>query len=223
MAKTVSRHQKILSQEDVEKIIDGAKDNVQETSMSNQFDVMLIKTCLGHGLRNGETVTLQRKHVDLDQVGVTIESENTKTDSGVRKVPTLDTIGEIQIKEEFISWVEQNTDNREDYLFSSPRTSSHITERYFQKLLADLAWDLGFYPHLNSKDMVENEVDEEKRVRPHALRHTYGTRLYENGVPSKELQSLMGHSKVETTENLYTHLSNERSRDMLDEAAKKWD
>lgn len=40
----------------------------------------------------------------------------------------------------------------------------------------------------------------------HSLRHTYATRLFENGVPLKTIQVLLGHSKLEITSNIYTHV-----------------
>lgn len=219
----MARQQKILSTEEVKKLIKAADQNIQQTSLPNQFDKMLIKTCLGHGLRNEETVTLKRKHVQFSPSKVEIERENTKSDAGVRKVPTLESIGDIDIKEDFIQYVSDNTEDPEDYLFPSSRGSGHISSKYFQEnLLRRLAWETGFYPHVSEYENITKEVEERQRVRPHALRHTYGTRHYENGVPPKELQSLMGHKKVEITLNLYASLANERSRDMIDEAAKSW-
>jgi integrase len=214
----VSRQQKILTQEETEQLIEGARNNEQQTSLSNRFDEMLIRTCLWHGLRNEETVTLQRKHINFKNTGVSIELENTKTEDGVRFVPTVG-----HFEEEFLDWVEAQTDEEEDYLFPSPRSSNHISTRYFQNMMLDLAWNLGFYPHLDSKEQVKNEIPEEKRVRPHALRHTYGTRMYENEVKPKKLSEVMGHAKLEITMDLYAHLSTERSRDELSEAASNWD
>ena len=40
----------------------------------------------------------------------------------------------------------------------------------------------------------------------HALRHTYATRLFENGVPLKVIQVLLGHSSMDITANIYTHV-----------------
>lgn len=40
----------------------------------------------------------------------------------------------------------------------------------------------------------------------HALRHTYATRLFEKGVPLKTIQVLMGHSSMDITANIYTHV-----------------
>jgi site-specific recombinase XerD len=47
------------------------------------------------------------------------------------------------------------------------------------------------------------------RVRPHRLRHTYGTELAAAGIDLLALRELMGHSSPETTAS-YVHLSVER-------------
>ncbi len=46
------------------------------------------------------------------------------------------------------------------------------------------------------------------RVRPHRLRHTYGTELAQAGIDLLVLRELMGHASPETTAR-YVHLSNE--------------
>ena len=46
-------------------------------------------------------------------------------------------------------------------------------------------------------------------IKFHALRHTYATRLFEEGVQVKTVQTLLGHSDITTTMNIYTHVTND--------------
>ena len=51
----------------------------------------------------------------------------------------------------------------------------------------------------------------------HQLRHAYATMLFEAGIDVKDAQELMGHSDINLTRQIYTHIRNERK----EETAKK--
>ena len=44
---------------------------------------------------------------------------------------------------------------------------------------------------------------------PHTLRHTFATRCFENGMMPKTLQELLGHTSLNMTMDLYTHVTEE--------------
>ena len=48
-------------------------------------------------------------------------------------------------------------------------------------------------------------------ITPHMLRHTYATTLYHAGVDLRTAQRLLGHSSIQMTADIYTHLEAEDS------------
>lgn len=47
------------------------------------------------------------------------------------------------------------------------------------------------------------------KIKAHMFRHTYATRLEEAGVPAKVIQTLLGHSDIRTTQQVYIDAQDE--------------
>ena len=54
---------------------------------------------------------------------------------------------------------------------------------------------------------INKHSDRIKPFSAHTLRHTFATRCFENGLSAKTVQTLLGHSNIATTMNIYTHVT----------------
>jgi site-specific recombinase XerD len=77
-------------------------------------------------------------------------------------------------------------------------------------------WKSGKYIHPNyytlkfSRLIKKSGID--KKLRFHDLRHTNATLLLQEGVDFKVIQTRLGHSDINTTLNIYSHVTNEMQK-----------
>lgn len=88
------------------------------------------------------------------------------------------------------------------FLFPSDSEEGHLTRQRVGQLLKALALNAGLDP---------------AKLSPHVLRHAFATHLVSNGADLRAVQMMLGHADIATTQ-IYTHVLNERLRQLVEQA-----
>ena len=160
----------VLSQQEVLAILQCTK------NLKHRAILALIYSC---GLRVGELINLELKHIDILRNQLMIKNSKGRKDRYVNMADSL-----LPLIRNYIETYQPVR------FFAEGKPKEKYTAgsiRAFLKKSAKLA-------------------NITKNVTPHTLRHSYATHLLENGTDIRLIQTLLGHNKPETT-MIYTHVS----------------
>lgn len=187
----------------------------RQTLTPDQIPV-LLKACEGHfiylpvamavtlGLRRGEALGLQWADVDLQRCTITIRHSvtcdkdgftlgNTKTPNSRRTLMLPDFLKNA-LQQELARQTLFKRLKGDEYnplqLVCCRTDGSHITTNALQHCFKD--------------KLQEAELPD---IRFHDLRHTNATLMLRNQIPAKIVSSMLGHSTIGITMDLYSHVS----------------
>ncbi len=175
--KTGRKLPTILSEEEINLLFSEPKNDTPKGAL----DSALLEVCYSCGLRVSELVNLRKDQINFKNGYIKVLGKGRKE----RIVP----IGQEAIAS-ILNYQEVYPFKNKSPLVFQNRDGKTVSRQYFfleLKKYAKLA-------HIN------------KRISPHTLRHSFATRLLENGAQLRDVQELLGHSQIETTQ-IYTHVS----------------
>lgn len=130
--------------------------------------------------------------------------QNTpKTKSSCREIPMSDNLCELVVRHLYFL-KHSGWPNPDDLIFPS-KVGTHIDPKSFELRLRAVS-----------------KRCEIKNVNPHALRHTFATRLVDDNVPLITIKNILGHSSIQTTQ-IYTHGNTELERSAITDLTQRLD
>ena len=194
LPKSESHLPSVLSLEEVDALFD-AIGNKKDGEIR---DRAMFECMYASGLRVSELLTLELGNINFKSGYIRIRGKGNKE----RIIP----IGEYALYylQDYIDRVRKyNPNKKSKYVFLN-RSGEIISRQYFFKMVKKYA----------------TRANIDAQISPHTLRHSFATHLIENGANLKEVQEMLGHSKIETTQ-IYTHLSTKRILSAYDAFMKK--
>lgn len=164
------------------------------------------------GMRGGEVTALQWSSIDLNNKTIKInhtliskgkgifELGTPKTKSSNRKIAIGDTL--INILKKHKLYQKENKLRYGKYYIDSDfvctkENGAHITTDSIKYLSRVVNYELGI------------------NFNFHSLRHTHATMLLEAGANNKDIQERLGHSKLATTMDIYSHVTDKMKNDTV--------
>ncbi|HBJ1646300.1 UNVERIFIED_ORG: site-specific integrase [Clostridium botulinum] len=176
------------------------------------------------GLRRGEMCGLQWSDIDFDNKILNVNTalirvnndykiSNLKTDSSYRKLPLSNEI--IKILKSHKSKQNINKIKYGNNFIYSNKFDGDSTE---YNLI--FTWENGRYiipsNFLQRLKRLCKYCKIEKNIRWHDLRHSNATILLKNKISMKVIQERLGHSLMQTTSDIYAHVTEEMNREATD-------
>lgn len=181
----------------------------------NLQKVALLRLLIFTGMRRGEVIALYWDCVDFKEKTVTVtrslrRREKTKDDGTYSKTEIY--IGEPKNES---SYREIPVDDETMNVIMELR-NYRFNERVFNG-------DTGYILSTSKPRKWLRQIAKKANIEPinvHGLRHTYASLLIDLGASPKEIQHYLGHSKIETTLKVYTHLTDKSKRDFSNKFAE---
>lgn len=193
LAKIAERQVSFLEGDDLERFLQAPLSGPKKDIVAYR-DKAILELLFSTGLRVSELATLKQDNVNLKKDEFTIRGKGDKL-----RIVFLSPAAKLWLGE----YVNRRRDDQPWFFLRHDRASKRtseakpLTPRSIQRLVEHYAKVAGLTKH----------------VTPHTLRHSYATDLLMGGADIRSVQSMLGHSSIQTTQ-MYTHITNPRLREI---------
>ena len=188
---------KIFSTHVLEKLLTTAHEQIAncDTNRTKHFTslsaAMIVELLFVTGLRVSELCNLEIQNVDLENSILLIRGKGAKE--------RMLYIANDHVKNIIRKYIDKRLaiGNKTTFIFVN-RLGNRLSEQSVRNIVTSMARQAGIQQH----------------ITPHMFRHTLATYLLDGGVDCRQIQKILGHSSIKTTER-YTHVSLEMQKAVL--------
>lgn len=180
----------------MESVVERLREDIASEEFVRLRDALIILMIYTSGLRLSELVESNTEDLAADLSTIRIVGKGNRE----RVQPIAEALRPI-IKKYFRLKFSQNICTSEKKALILSKKGERISRRTVQRIV----------------DKMLKESGVQGRTSPHVLRHTFATRLLNDGGDLREIQELLGHSSLKATQ-VYTHNDFERLKLVYSEA-----
>lgn len=184
--KVKKRLPKTLDSPEIENLL---RAPAQGDSPKHLRDTALLNMLYATGMRVSEVVNLQM--ADISRSGDELELTIIESDDRARQMP---------VDEEMRAILEKYLAEGRPYLLKDPTVTALFLNHRGQQLTRQGLWLI--------IKAYAREAELSSEVTPHTLRHSFAAHKLESGSDLEEVQRLLGHANISTTQ-IYTQLEEE--------------
>lgn len=166
------------------------------------------------GLRQGEALALKWSDIDFENKKITVN----KTAARIKEKQTLQTPKTknskrvISIDPTTLSILKSWKKDQIKIYFKNGKHFEGDDNFIFTNQRGDWVHIHNFIPYFK-RFVTDHKL---KPITPHGLRHTHASLLFSAGVEPKNISDRLGHSTVQITLDLYTHITEEQRTDTVE-------
>jgi integrase/recombinase XerC len=180
-----------LTDEQIQTLIASADDD----SPKGLRDRAVLELMYASGLRVGEIAALNVPDVDLEERISLVHGKGSRERMVIMGKPAARAV------QSYISDGRPHLAKQKEIALFLNRDGTRLSQRAVQIMVKKRALAAGI----------------DRSVHPHLLRHTFATHLLEGGAELRVVQTLLGHSNVNTTQ-IYTHVTDAAKRRTVEDA-----